>query len=178
MNFTIIEYNIHYKVKRNLFLLTYLLALFLSIFREELQFLKYVLLSAILLWAVYQLFVKTYKVIGKYSINYKNEIHICNKSIEYRIKISELDSISFYYGGYSGEAYEIGFFFSGSFLRDGTKNYLKINQNKDNKLQILLKNKEDANYIISFIDSLKETGVHTELIKYNSFPRKLTLSNK
>ena len=161
MNFEIIEYNLNEKIKKTLFILIYFIILLIFIFRDKESFLKWVLITDILLWIIFQWFIKTYKVTGKLIFKSNDEIIIKNKESELKLNLKELSDLFFYYGGYQGEVYEANIFISGSWVRDGTKNYIIINGN--NKIQLLIKSKKGFDFINVFILKLSELGVNVEL---------------
>lgn len=102
------------------------------LFKNTIIYLKWFFLIDISLWILYCL-IKTYKVIGKCFINFKEGIIIFKDGNKFKIKINEINNIYFYYGGYEGEIYESDIIFSGTWRRSGAENYLVINKNLDNK---------------------------------------------
>jgi hypothetical protein len=90
---------------------------------------------------------------------------IYEKGNEYRFNLNNLNNIRLFYGGYKGEMHEFEIFITGSYYRDGTKNYLIVSQNNEKKVQLFLKNKEESKIIKSFFDDLNQRGIDSRVIK-------------
>jgi hypothetical protein len=162
MNFHIIEYNIHASLKKVIFWCNYLLLFIIWI--TSIYDFKWILLFNLFLWLVYSYFVKIYQICGECSLN-KDEIIIREKGAEYVIKSTGVKYLAFFYGGFKGEMRPLEILFTGSNFRDGTKNFLLIRENDEKQIRILIKNKNDFNYITSFIDEFKLRGTDTRIVK-------------
>lgn len=126
--------------------------------------LKWILLFNLLLWLVFSYFVKIYKTCGE-CVLYTDEIIILEKGEEHSIKASEIRSLILKYGGYKGEMHPLEILFTGSNFRDGTKNFLLIRDNSEHKIQIFIKNQNDLNFLISYLDKFKMRGSIVHLVK-------------
>ena len=167
MKVDIIIFSTVSKIRRFIPFLTYsyfLLLVFLDrSTNTEIQILIYSGLIVIITWFLADLFSDSYKKIGSISIKSSDNCEIELNGVKRPI---DINSILLYYGGYNGELHETEFFITFSNGRNGTCNYLVIN---NIAYQIILHNKEDWNRIKSILNEFHSKDKKAELIIL-SFP--------
>jgi len=130
MKFKLIEYNYNKHIRRIIFLLIYLnfiaIVLCINFLHAEYPFLKWSFVLFLCAWGIHYWFIDTFNVLGL-CIFKSEEILIIENDQKLILKHSETKDITFYYGGYNGEMREYEIFYKGSWIRDGTKNFIIIN---------------------------------------------------
>ena len=162
MKIDIITYSTVNKIRRFLPFLIYSYGLLLIFTNRSssigIQILKYSGLIVVITWLVVDIFIDTYKKIGSIKLsNYGN----CEIELNGIKKPIEINSILLFYGGYNGESCTIEKLITFSNARNGTCNYLIIN---NIAYQIILHNKEDWNKIKSILNELDSKNKITDFI--------------
>lgn len=163
MKLDIIAYNRAHKIRIAMPLLIYTLVI-VTIFSHNsaavgwLRILKYATIFIIVGFGIINLLFTYHKKNGSISLRKNGEccVELDDKSIQVTI-----NSIKLNYGGYNGEVHIYEAFITFSNARDGTCNYLTIN---DVEYQVLLNNIEDWNNIKMIINALHETGIKSDCI--------------
>jgi hypothetical protein len=165
MEYTIIEYNFNKYIRRIIFMLIYLnliiIGVCIKIYHIDYSLLKLSLICLLGFWSIHALFVRIYNVLGVIIFN-SDRILITRNDKEIVFVFSELINITFKYGGYKGEMREYEIFYTGSSGRDGTKNFININ---DNHFQFLVKSKSDADFIKNYLKDIKNYNINVKFIK-------------
>ncbi|NVO02742.1 MAG: hypothetical protein HXX09_08535 [Bacteroidetes bacterium] len=160
MKLDIIRDNIFYKIKNIAFFLgiafLFVTILFGTIDFFEHSFLKWITLSLVGVYIVLAIFIDLHDVRGNLKIFKSGEIII---DLDNNKRTTLIDTISFYYGGYNGASQSLEVLFTGSWTKDGTKNYLVIN---GEKYQILLENEEELLKLNSIIKELRSLDIFNE----------------
>lgn len=163
MKLDIIAYKRVHKIRIAMPVLIYILVIVILLSYNSsaalwIRILKNAVLFILIGFGILNLLFSYHKKIGSLILKKNGEccIELDNKSIPVII-----NSIKLLYGGYNGEVhiYEAVIIFSNG--RDGTCNYLIIN---DVEYQILLNNKEDWNNIKMIMNALHDTGVRSDCI--------------
>jgi hypothetical protein len=104
--------------------------------------------------------IKTYSVIG--ICNFKPEEVIIEMNNHLLIiNHSQIENITFYYGGYKGVMSEFDIFITGIGVRDGSKNIIEINETK---YQILLESRPKLEFINKYFNDMKKKNINANFI--------------
>ena len=109
-----------------------------------------------MVYGVLAIFIDLYDVHGNLKILKSGQLII---DLDNNKRALLIESISFYYGGYNGASQSFEVLFTGSWTKDGTKNYLVIN---GENYQILLENEEEFLKLNSIIKELRSLNILDE----------------
>ena len=181
----IVRYNIHNRINRILYL--FFLSIFIGsilIARIDYGYYKKMydsifftccLLIPLTIWAIQSCFTR-YKTIGvcltdhhSFTLKYKAGM----------IKKIELTELLFIYDGYKGKYNDmISGLSTGIPVKEGVNNYLIFNNDDSNKVQILLRSKNEYKDLLNLLTELETSGIKTQTVHYKVFGFKNILKNK
>jgi hypothetical protein len=162
MRLNIIKYNIFFKIRKVFIGLIIVFFLILVIlYKKPIRpgLIYLILIFIMLSWGILYFVFIPYEKKGSIILNLDRQ---CLIEIENKQEIINLQNIVFYYGGYAGEAYPIKYIPTFSAVRDGTQNYIMIN---NIKYQVLINSKEDWMTILSFIDKMNNMGIQSNWVR-------------
>jgi hypothetical protein len=131
-------------------------------------------INVVYIWVTLSLFfiiylvlslLKNYSTYGSIIIDENDTCVIQTNSKSEKIIINSLKVI---YSGYKGEAYPFEYFITFTNARDGTYNYIIIN---DKSYQILIKSKQDLQKLLTILDIMQKKGIQTSWVKYHYLKR-------
>ena len=153
------------KIKKYILLGTYFLLFLIAIAIQNnhqcgLSYLKIVLLILCCSWVILKLLIRPYKIIGNVILYPDGHaiIELDNKREKIIIK-----SIKVLYGGYDGDIFNVfEIFYKGTWSRDGTENFIFIN---DLKYQFYIGNFVEKEKLINFLKFLNCRGINIMFIQ-------------